>query len=182
MPSFITGLDYEIEIKKHLVAFTERHYRVVDATQALSGLPVTVADGVGVDVVVAVALLARTHWTELSHRVAEVPVLAELAPGTGPTGGALDTDRGIRVSGNFEAGAAVRAGAGLAVVGGSDQRVAVEALGAPLAVVAVGVVEAGALACDGIDRDYWLAIHRNNRGCCFNIDKQTLAPKVLDYD
>ena len=55
------------------------------------------------------------------------------------------------VSGNFEAGAAVRAGAGLAVVGGSDQRVAVEALGAPLAVVAVGVVEAGALACDGID-------------------------------
>ena len=133
------------------MAFTERHYRVVDATQALSGLPVTVADGVGVDVVVAVALLARTHRTELSHRVAEVPVLAELAPGTSPTGGALDTDRGIRVSGNFEAGAAVRAGAGLAVVGGSDQRVAVEALGAPLAVVAVGVVEAGALACDGID-------------------------------
>ena len=112
---------------------------------------IPVADGVGVDVVVAVALLARTHWTELSHRVAEVPVLAELAPGTSPTGGALDTDRGIRVSGNFEAGATVRAGAGLAVVGGSDQRVAVEALGAPLAVVAVGVVEAGALACDGID-------------------------------
>ena len=54
---------------------------VVDTPEADACGPVTVADGVGIDVVVAVALLARPHAAAVHvHGVAEVAVLAQFAP------------------------------------------------------------------------------------------------------
>ena len=58
-------------------------YRVVDATQALASLTIAVSDGVGVNVVVAVALLASPSRTEFAHRVTKVPVFAEFTPWSG---------------------------------------------------------------------------------------------------
>lgn len=65
-----------------LAAFAVEAVGVVDAAQALARRAVAVADGVGVDIVVAVAALTRPHRAVLAHRVAEVAVLAELATGT----------------------------------------------------------------------------------------------------
>ena len=60
--------------------------------------------------------------------------------------GALRADGAVGVAGHLDAGAAVGAGAGRAVVVQPQEGVAVEALGAPLAVVARRVVLALALA------------------------------------
>jgi hypothetical protein len=67
-------------------------HRIIDTSEALSGGPVAVADGVGVDVVVAVALLARPDRPVFAHRVAKVAVLTELAPRPRPAGRALDAN------------------------------------------------------------------------------------------
>ncbi len=124
----------------------KKYYRVVDTPKTLSGLPITISDGVGVNVVVAVALLAGANRSELSHRISEVSVLTKLTARSGSSGRTLDTDRRIRISGDFETSSSVRTRTTLAVVGGSDEGVSVEAFGAALAVVAVGVVEARTFA------------------------------------
>ena len=123
-----------------------KYYRVVDTPKTLSGLPITISDGVGVNVVVAVALLAGANRPELSPRISEVSVLTKLTARSGSSGRTLDTDRRIRISGDFETSSSVRTRTSLAVVGGSDEGVSVEAFGAALAVVTVGVVEARTFA------------------------------------
>ena len=65
-----------------LAALAVESVGVVDAAEALARRAVAVADGVGVDVVVAVAPGARADGTVLAHRVAEVAVLAQLASRT----------------------------------------------------------------------------------------------------
>ena len=95
-------------------------YRVVDATQALASLTIAVSDGVGVNVVVAVALLASPSRTEFAHRVTKVPVFAEFTPWSGSSRGTLDTDGGVWIALEFEASSAVRTRARLAVVGGAE--------------------------------------------------------------
>ena len=65
-----------------LAALAVESVGVVDAAEALARRAVAVADGVGVDVVVAVAPRARADGAVLAHRVAEVAVLAQLASGT----------------------------------------------------------------------------------------------------
>ena len=66
---------------------------------------------------------------------------------TCPSSGTLRANGTVRVALNFDAGPAVGARAGRAVALRAQQRVAVEALGAPLTVVPRGVVLALALAC-----------------------------------
>ena len=65
-----------------LAAVAEEAGRVVDALQALAGLAVTVAHGVGVDVVAALTGPAGPDGAVLSQRVPEEPVVAQLAPFT----------------------------------------------------------------------------------------------------
>ena len=65
-----------------LAALAVEAVGVVDAAEALARRAVAVADGVGVDVVVAIALGARADGAVLAHRVAEVAVLAQLASRT----------------------------------------------------------------------------------------------------
>ena len=59
-----------------LAALAVEPVRVVDAPEALSSRAVAVSDGVGVDVVVAVALRAGADRAVLAHGVAKVAVLA----------------------------------------------------------------------------------------------------------
>lgn len=54
--------------------------RVVDALQALSRHAVAVSDGVGVDVVVALAQAAEPHGAVSAQRVPKVAIVTELAP------------------------------------------------------------------------------------------------------
>lgn len=68
-----------VAIETLLAAVAEEAVSVVDALEALSGLAVAVADGVGVDVVAALAGTARSDRTVLTQRVPEEPVVAELA-------------------------------------------------------------------------------------------------------
>ena len=117
--------------------------------QTLSGGFVAVADGVWVDVVVALALLAGPHFVAPHpHGIAKVAVVAELAAGAGAALGALGADGALGHVGHLDAGAAVGAGAGLAVVGCAGHGVAVKPSGTLLAVLAVSVVPALAFACN----------------------------------
>lgn len=68
-----------VAIETLLAAVAEEAVGVVDALETLSGLAVAVADGVGVDVVAALAGATRSDRTALSQRVPEEPVIAELA-------------------------------------------------------------------------------------------------------
>lgn len=53
---------------------------VVDALEALAGLAVTVAHGVGVDVVVALAQAAGPHSTIPAQWVSEIGIITQLTP------------------------------------------------------------------------------------------------------
>lgn len=68
-----------VAVETLLAAVTEEAVGVVDALQTLSGLTVAVADGVGVDVVVALTGPAGSDRTALTQRVPEETVVAELA-------------------------------------------------------------------------------------------------------
>ena len=59
-----------------LAALAVEPVRVVDAPEALARRAVAVPDGVGVDVVVAVALRAGADWAVLAHGVPEVAIFA----------------------------------------------------------------------------------------------------------
>jgi len=145
-----------------------RSSRVVDALETIAGRPVAVSDRVRVDVRVAVARLAHADRPVLPGRVAEVTVAADVAfracadkNNTGENGPrvngrttsratsvpsrALQTDDGVLP--DQDATALVGARAQLAVERGALQRVAVVSLGAPVAVLARGVVLADAPAC-----------------------------------
>ena len=65
-----------------LAALAVEPVRVVDAPEALARRAVAVPDGVGVDVVVAVALGAGADGAVLAHGVPKVAVFAELASRT----------------------------------------------------------------------------------------------------
>lgn len=60
-------------------AIAEKAVRVVDALEALAAIAVTVAHGVGVNVIVAIARPARPRLTVHALWVAEKPVVAQLA-------------------------------------------------------------------------------------------------------
>lgn len=61
-----------------LAAVAEEAVGVVDALQAFSCLAVAVADGVGVDVIAALAGAAGSGRPVLTQRVPKEPVVAEL--------------------------------------------------------------------------------------------------------
>lgn len=68
-----------VAVETLLAAIAEVALGVIDALQALSGLPVAVADGVQVDVAAAHAFVAAAHGSVLTQRVPKVSVVAELA-------------------------------------------------------------------------------------------------------
>lgn len=68
-----------VAIEGVLAAVAEEAGGVVDALEALSRLPVAVADGVGVDVVAALAGPAGPDRPALAQRVAEEAIVTELA-------------------------------------------------------------------------------------------------------
>lgn len=68
-----------VAVEAVLAAVAEEAVGVVDALQALSGFPVAVADGVGVDVVAALAGAAGSDRSALTQRIAEETVVTELA-------------------------------------------------------------------------------------------------------
>lgn len=68
-----------IPIVTSFAAITEKAIRVVDALEALASVAVTVANGVGVDVIVAIARPAHPHLTVHALWVAEESVVAQLA-------------------------------------------------------------------------------------------------------
>ena len=135
--------------------------KIKPVPQTLSGGFVAIADGVGVDVVVALALLAGPHLAAPHpHGVAEVTVVTKLAAGAGASLGALGADGALWHVGHLDAGAAIGAGAGLAVVGSAGHGVAVEPSGTLLAVLAVSVVPALAFACKYILNYFRLLLYR----------------------
>lgn len=67
-----------VAIETLLAAVAEEAVGVVDALETLSGLAVAVANGVGVDVVAALAGAARSDRAVLTQWVPEEPVIAEL--------------------------------------------------------------------------------------------------------
>ena len=120
---------------------------VVDTAEALAGGAVTVPDGAGVDVVVAVALDAGPRGSVHAVGIAKVAVLAELAAGPSAALGALDADGAVGIAGVLVTGSSLGAGTGLTVVGRAHAGVSVESAGALLAVVSGSVVLALANAC-----------------------------------
>lgn len=68
-----------VAIETLLAAVAEEAVGVVDALETFSGLAVAVANGVGVDVVAALAGAARSNWAALTQRVPEESVVTELA-------------------------------------------------------------------------------------------------------
>ncbi len=67
-----------VAVETLLAAVAEEAVGVVDALEALSGLAVAVADGIGVDVVAAFAGAAGSDRPALTQRVAEETVVTEL--------------------------------------------------------------------------------------------------------
>lgn len=67
-----------VAVETVLAAVAEEAIGVVDALQTLSGLTVAVADGVGVDVVAALAGAAGSDRPALTQRVAKETVVTEL--------------------------------------------------------------------------------------------------------
>lgn len=121
-----------------------RPRRVERALLALAGRAVAIADGVRVDVSVAVARAAHLHAPVDAGRVAVVAIGAELAPGSEVPLRALQANH--RLVGQLHARSVVRTRAALAVVRRSEQSVSVEAPRALVAGVAGSVVLANALA------------------------------------
>ena len=67
-----------VSIKTVLAAVTEAALSVVDALQTFSRLSVTVPDGVGVNVLAALASTTRSDRSALTQRVSEEAVVTEL--------------------------------------------------------------------------------------------------------
>ncbi len=109
---------------------------VIDAPQTFACRAIAVADSVGIDVVVAVTLSAWPRFSpQPTDRITKISVLAQLAPPAGSSLRAFHANGTFRVLEDFDAGTAVRTRTGLAVVRGSDDGVAVVALGAHFAVM-----------------------------------------------
>lgn len=68
-----------VAIETILAAVAEEAVSVVDALETFSSLAVAVADGVGVDVVAALAGAAGSDRSAPTQRVTEEPVITELA-------------------------------------------------------------------------------------------------------
>ncbi|CAN7992777.1 unnamed protein product [Ixodes hexagonus] len=106
---------------------------------------VTVGNRIGIDIIVAVTLVARFLWPVPSLRVAEVAIETQQKGLEVPTGvslGTLEADDAL--VGQHCAGPLVGARARLAVVGAAHQRVAVKAGSAPLAKLPCRVMLANA--------------------------------------
>lgn len=68
-----------VAVETFFTAVAEEALGVIDALQALPGLPVAVADGVQIDVAAAHAFVAAAHGSVLTQRVPKVAVVTELA-------------------------------------------------------------------------------------------------------
>lgn len=78
--ALVSGVDGQgVAIEGVLAAVAEEAGSVVDALEALSCLPVAVADGIGVDVVAAFAGPAGPDRPALAQRVAKEAIVTELA-------------------------------------------------------------------------------------------------------
>lgn len=123
--------------------------RVVDALQTLSRHAVAVSDGVGVDVVVALAQAAEPHGAVSAQRVPKVAIVTELAPLAGRARGTVGAHHLLRLGDDGTTGAA-GARTGLAIGGGAQGRVSVVPVRAPLALRAGCVVSAVTNTCLGV--------------------------------
>ena len=84
-----TSRRQSITEKSRLTFLTVPSGRVINAPEALSRGPVTVPDGAGVNVAGTLALPTLDPGPVKPLRITKVPVLAKLAPGADPAGGAL---------------------------------------------------------------------------------------------
>lgn len=116
--------------------------RVVDTLQALAGSSIAVAHSIGIHITVAVAALAGLHGPKESRRIAEEAITTLFAAGAEVTDRTLCADH--RVTIDLQTSSFIGARTALAVIGSASESIAVETLGALVAVIAVGVVLADA--------------------------------------
>lgn len=77
--TLVGGIDSQgIAVEPILAAITEEAISVVDALQALSCLPVAVANSIGINVVTALTGTAGSDWPALTQRVSKETIITEL--------------------------------------------------------------------------------------------------------
>lgn len=120
--------------------------RVIDALEALSRQAVAVADGVGVDVVIALAQAAKPHRAVPSQRVSKVAIITELTSFTGGASRTVGAHHLLCLRDHCTTRAS-RTRTGLAIIGGACGRISIVSITTPLTLGATCIVSAVTNTC-----------------------------------
>lgn len=135
-----------ISEKSILAAVTIEAGCVIDALETFTGQAIAVADGVGINVVIALAQAAKPHRAVPPQRVSKVAVVTELTPFTGGASRAVGAHHllCLRDRGTTRAS---RTRAGLAIIGGARGGISIVPITTPLTLGATCIVSAVTNTC-----------------------------------